>query len=181
MQLGNAPGNIVDYINKTFSFNIGKISIAPTYWQAGAILFLIFLLVLSLARLRHMYVGWSLKGFVPNLLLGFFLALIVEGFLIISGRTLLTSLVGWENAPKPISTAIDEAITEKRKQRIEKCFSPKTESKAETKVPGHLCVFEKSMCLSHSRTLFLASSVDTVSHLSKRVHKPPIVANQEPK
>lgn len=101
-------GKITQLINKTFIFNIGKLEVAPTYWQAAAIVFLIFLLILSLARLRHMYVGWSMKSFLPNLFLGFSLALIVEGFLLISGRTLLTSLIGWENAPKPISTALDE-------------------------------------------------------------------------
>ncbi len=108
MEVGNAPKNIAEIISKTFSFNVGRVALEPTYWQAAAIVFLLFLLVLSFARLRHMYVGWSLKSFLPNLALGFALALIVEGFLIVSGRTLLTSLVGWENAPKPISVALDE-------------------------------------------------------------------------
>jgi hypothetical protein len=35
------------------------------------------------------------------------LALIVEGFLILSGRTLFTEILGWKNAPKPISTVLD--------------------------------------------------------------------------
>ena len=38
---------------------------------------------------------------------GFLLALIVEGFLILSGRTLLTEVIGWKNAPKPVSTVLD--------------------------------------------------------------------------
>ena len=40
--------------------------------------------------------------------IGFILALILEGFLLLGGRTALTELLGWENAPKPISTALDE-------------------------------------------------------------------------
>ena len=38
---------------------------------------------------------------------GFLLALILEGFLIVGGRTLLTEVVGWKNAPKPILSALD--------------------------------------------------------------------------
>jgi len=38
---------------------------------------------------------------------GFLLALILEGFLILSGRTLFTEIVGWKNAPKPILNALD--------------------------------------------------------------------------
>ena len=38
---------------------------------------------------------------------GCLLTLILEGFLLISGRTLFTEILGWENAPKPISTALD--------------------------------------------------------------------------
>lgn len=105
---GSMFQNISGFINKSFQMNIGKMDIAPTYWQAGAVIFLIFLLILTLARLRHVYVNWSLKGAWPMIFFGFMLALILEGFLILSGRTLLTELLGWENAPKPISTALDE-------------------------------------------------------------------------
>jgi len=35
------------------------------------------------------------------------LALILEGFLIIGGRTALTGVLGWKNAPAPISLALD--------------------------------------------------------------------------
>lgn len=38
---------------------------------------------------------------------GFLLALILESFLIIGGRTLFTEILGWENAPKPILNALD--------------------------------------------------------------------------
>lgn len=97
-----------DILFKTFSFKAGSWDIQPTYWQAAAIIFLLFLLVLTLARLRHMYVHWSLKGGGGMIVLGFFLALIIEGFLLLAGKTLLTEVLGWQNAPKPISTALDE-------------------------------------------------------------------------
>ena len=35
------------------------------------------------------------------------LALIIEGFLIIKGGTILTGVLGWKNAPAPISVALD--------------------------------------------------------------------------
>lgn len=38
---------------------------------------------------------------------GFLLAWVVEGFFLIGGRTFFTEILGWENAPKPISTALD--------------------------------------------------------------------------
>ena len=92
----------------SFDYQIGDLNFAPSYFQAVAIVFLLFLLVLSFARLRRIYVHWSLKGASSMIFLGFAIAIIVEGFLLLGGRTVLTELLGWENAPKPISTALDE-------------------------------------------------------------------------
>lgn len=116
-QLDNfQPGVAVDdtssFISKTIPFNVGKLEIAPTYWQAGLIVLLLFVLVFALARLRRLYVNWSLNSFLPAVGLGFLLALIFEGFMIISGKTVLIALLGWKNAPKPISTALDEGRSE---------------------------------------------------------------------
>lgn len=92
----------------TLNFNLGEFQFSPSYFQAGAIVFLLFLLVLTLARLRYMFVNWSLgKSGVAMLFWGFLLALILEGFLIVGGRTLFTEIVGWKNAPKPILNALD--------------------------------------------------------------------------
>lgn len=107
MKLDNFFENVGGFINKTFLFNVGRLEVSPTYWQAATIVLLMFMLVLTFARLRHVYVGWSLKGFLPSVLFGFVLAIIFEGFLVLGGRTLFTEILGWENAPKPISTAID--------------------------------------------------------------------------
>jgi hypothetical protein len=46
---------------------------------------------------------WGLIG----LFFGVLLTLILEGFLLINGHTAITSLLGWKNAPKPISTVLD--------------------------------------------------------------------------
>lgn len=78
-----------------------------SYLQAGAIIFLIFFLVLSLAQLRRHYVDMSFKGAVFGIFFGFLLALFLEGFLIIGGRTAITEVLGWKNAPKPLSVALD--------------------------------------------------------------------------
>ena len=96
-------------INKSFGvYNIKGIYFEPTYWMAGTIVLLIFLLIFTIARIRYLYVHWNLgKPSMSMLFWGFFLAFIVEGFLVISGRTLFTEILGWENAPKPISTIID--------------------------------------------------------------------------
>ena len=91
----------------SMNLKIGNSLFAPTYLQAMFIIFLLFLLVFTLARLRRTYVNWSLKGASTMLFLGFMLALVIEGFLIIGGRTALTEVLGWKNAPKPIQTALD--------------------------------------------------------------------------
>ena len=91
----------------TFSFNVGQYDIAPTYITAGLIVFLLFLLVLTLARLRHMYISWSLTGAPAWMLMGVILTLILEGFLLISGKTVLTEVFGWKNAPSPIQNVLD--------------------------------------------------------------------------
>src|SRR3989344_3175977 len=97
------------FLNKSFGvYNIRGIYVEPTYWMAGAIVILIFLLVFTLARIRWLYVHWNLgKSSYSMLFWGFLLALLVEGFLWIGGKSFLTVILGWKNAPKPISTALD--------------------------------------------------------------------------
>lgn len=96
--MGNLQG-VFDYLkNLYFSTN---------YVQAGLIVVLLFLLVLTLAQVRHHFVKWSLKGSLMGLFFGFLLVLILEGFFLIWGKTLLTEALGWQNAPKPVRTALD--------------------------------------------------------------------------
>lgn len=80
---------------------------APNWIHAGAIVLLIFLTIFMFGRMRHLYVGWSIKGVLPGVFFGFVLALILEAFFILAGRTVVTELLGWKNPPKPISVALD--------------------------------------------------------------------------
>jgi hypothetical protein len=100
---------LFNLLGKTFSpIKVFSINITPTYWQALVIIILLFLLVFTLARMRYLYVNWHLgKHSISLFFWGFLLALIVEGFFILGGRTLFTEILGMKNVPKPISTVLD--------------------------------------------------------------------------
>lgn len=85
----------------------GGLFFSPTYLQAGLIVILIFLLILLLGQLRRRLIDWEFKGIVPGLIMGFLLATVLEGFLLVSGSTALIKVLGWKNAPKPISNVLD--------------------------------------------------------------------------
>jgi hypothetical protein len=97
----------VQFLFNTFDLNLGKFSIPIPYWQAGAIVFLLFLLILTMANFRKHYVDWSLKGGIVGIFFGFLLALILEGFLLIGGKTALTEVLGWKNPPAPLAQVLD--------------------------------------------------------------------------
>jgi len=99
--------NPAQILSKNLSFNLGGVPFASSYLQALLIVFLLFVLVLSLARMRRLFVKWSISGWQAWLFMGFLLALVMEGFLLIGGKTILTATLGWENAPKPIQTALE--------------------------------------------------------------------------
>lgn len=103
--------DLARFIPQNLNFKLGELSFSPTFYQAGAIVVLLFLLVLSLASLRRHLIGWSLRGALFGLFFGFLLALIFEGFLIIGGRTAVTGILGWKDAPKPVLTALDAGRT----------------------------------------------------------------------
>ena len=88
----------------SFFYNL---SFSPTYVKVIAIIVLIFFLVVTLASVRKHFVKWSMKGGLMGLFFGFLLTLILEGFLLIGGKTAITEVLGWRNAPKPITTALD--------------------------------------------------------------------------
>lgn len=98
-----------DFLFKTVhSFQIGQLTFAPNVLTAGAIILLLFFLVLTMAQVRRHFMDWSAKGAFFGIFLGFLLALIIEGFFIVGGRTVLTTTLGWKNAPKPIQIALDQ-------------------------------------------------------------------------
>jgi hypothetical protein len=94
-------------LTKRLSLNLGNITISPSYLQAIAIVVLIFVLILTLSKFRRHMLDWSMKGAVFGVIIGFVLALVLEGFLIIGGRTALTEVIGWKNAPKPLVNVLD--------------------------------------------------------------------------
>ena len=100
--------NLPDLLGKTVNFDIGSYKFAPNYLQAGSIVVLSFLLILTVAQLRQKFVQWSVKGSLTGIFFGFLLALIFEGFLIIGGKTAVTEILGWKNAPKPVTVALDK-------------------------------------------------------------------------
>jgi hypothetical protein len=99
--------NPAGLLSKGFNLNLGKFSFSPSYIQVGAILVLLFILVLTLAQVRRHFVDWSFKGALFGLFFGFLLALILEGFLIIGGKTAITQVLGWKNPPKPLANVLD--------------------------------------------------------------------------
>jgi len=103
--------NPVQILSQSLDFKIGNFTLYTSYLQAGAIVVLLFLLVLSMALFRRHLMSWSLKGALFGIFFGFLLALILEGFLIIAGKTALTEILGWKNAPKPISVLLDSGRT----------------------------------------------------------------------
>lgn len=112
----NLNGLPVDAVNKApqqlfktvTAINLpGGFIFAPNYLEAGLIVVMVFLLVVSLGMLRHRYAHWGLKGVLPGVTFGFMLALLLEGMLLVGGKTILTEVLGWKNAPKPISNALE--------------------------------------------------------------------------
>lgn len=98
---------VLQFLSKSFDINLGKFSIPIPYWQAVAIIVLIFILVITMAEYRKHYVSWGLKGGLLGTVFGFLLALILEGFLLVGGSTIITGVLGWKNAPAPISHVLD--------------------------------------------------------------------------
>jgi hypothetical protein len=105
----NVAGNAIQFANTELpSFTVWGLDVYPTYWQAATILLLIFLLIFTLARMRYLYVHWHLsKTSLAMMFWGFVLTIILEGFLWLGGRTVLTTVLGWKNPPKPVATTLE--------------------------------------------------------------------------
>ncbi len=99
--------NLLGKLQGSLNFNFGKLDVPIPYWQAIAIVVLVFFLVILMAKFRRHVVDYSLRGAVFGIFFGFLLALIIEGFLIIGGKTALTSVLGWKNPPKAVANVLD--------------------------------------------------------------------------
>jgi len=96
------------FLPQPLHYEIGGLDISPSYSQAAIVLVLVFLLLLSLARVRRLFVHWSLgRHSIAIFVWGFIVALIVEGFFILAGRTMFTEILGLKNVPKPVSSFIE--------------------------------------------------------------------------
>ncbi len=96
------------FLPQPLHYKIGGLDISPSYSQAAIVLVLVFLLLLSLARVRRLFVHWSLgRHSIAIFVWGFIVALIVEGFFILAGRTMFTEILGLKNVPKPVSSFIE--------------------------------------------------------------------------
>ena len=84
-----------------------NINISQQYIKAGSLVLLVFVAVLLFAYIRKYFVKSSMDGMFLGIFFGFLLTLLLEGFLLIAGRTALTEFLGWKDAPKPISTVLD--------------------------------------------------------------------------
>jgi len=101
------PSSLTNAAFKSFNFQLGNLNIATNYFQAIAIVILLFLLVLAIAQMRRRFVDWHLNGAMGGVAFGFFLALLIEGLLLVGGKTVITEVLGWKSAPKPISNALE--------------------------------------------------------------------------
>ena len=99
------------FFSDNLNFSFLKFNLPASSWKAVAIVVLLFFLFLTLANVRRHFIDWSLKGALFGIFIGFLLALFLEGFLIIGGRTAITEVLGWKNAPRPIQVAIDAGRT----------------------------------------------------------------------
>lgn len=100
---------ILKILNKSMGvYNVGGLDLEFTLWMVVVLVILAFALLFTIARVRYLYVHWNLsKTSISFLFYGFLFALILEGLFILSGRTMFTQILGWENAPKPISALLD--------------------------------------------------------------------------
>ena len=83
------------------------VTVASNVWIAGGIIALIFAFVLVLAYMSRSFMSWSLSGFGIGFVIGILVALIVEGFLLIGGKSIITAGLGVKNAPAPIQNILD--------------------------------------------------------------------------
>jgi len=78
-----------------------------TSFQIGLIIFLIFLLILTFASLRHRYSNWTMGGFTQGIVLGMLVTVIIGATLLVGGTHLFQELLRWKEAPVVVVTAMD--------------------------------------------------------------------------
>jgi hypothetical protein len=105
----NAAQDALQKVPSEIPIHVGGVAFSAQAWQVGAIVILLFLLVFTMASMRHHFLEWTIKGAGFGVVLGFVLALVLEGFLLLGGRTALTEVFAWKNAPKPVAQVLDNS------------------------------------------------------------------------
>lgn len=75
--------------------------------KAGIIVVLVFFIILVLAKMSRSYMEWYMSNWSIFLILGFILAIFVEGLFLVSGKTIFTEILKIKRAPRPIQRVID--------------------------------------------------------------------------
>ena len=92
--------NFIGNLNLNFSTNDSK---------AILVVVLIFFVLLLLAKMSRSYIEWYSTGWFIWLFLGFFLAVFIEGILLVGGKTIFTEVLRMQSAPRPIQNFIDSS------------------------------------------------------------------------
>ena len=94
-------------IFRSLNLQIGGVDVSSNYVQAGVVIALVFLVILIMAKATRSYMSWYTSGWWIWMVLGFLLAVAIEGFFVINGSTVFTAFLGWKDAPKPIRAVVD--------------------------------------------------------------------------
>ena len=98
---------IFQFLSNEFTLTFGNFSLPIKYWEVLGVILLLFMLVLLLGHARRKMNNWSFRGVIFGVFFGFLMALTIEGFLIIGGKTALTQVLGWKNPPAPVAQVLD--------------------------------------------------------------------------
>lgn len=103
--------NIEEYVKNyaPWLFEFSMPIVGQNQLKVFAIVALCFLLVLVLAGVRKYLVKSTLQSGFIGIGIGFALALVLEGFMLLSGNTFITGFLGWQNAPKPVLKLVEDS------------------------------------------------------------------------
>jgi hypothetical protein len=106
----------------------GGLAMSESWVKVAIIIGLVFLLLLVVAKMTRGYMSWYTNFWWLWTGLGFLLAIVVEGFFLLSGGTVFTSVLGWEGAPKPIQAVLSQGRERLKEVLEENAPTPTTES-----------------------------------------------------
>lgn len=94
-----------------FLVNFGSF-VSPQYQQALIIGIGVFLIILLLGVTRRHMLNWSIKGAWFGVVFGIVVTLLVQGLLLVGGKTAVVEVVRNEKTPKNVRVFLQENITE---------------------------------------------------------------------